>query len=198
MSSDIGIGKIIREQRFQDAIHIAVAPIQAAHIMKPGDHVTVLEGKAFSLFSGHPPLGVVDPFLTHSVLEGEWFYLFLFPGSISSLRHAWTHPKLDVPAHSPSHYEPAPDAAISEKWLRSYAEKVNPSIWHGLDGKNGDPELAYRVLLEGLIDGKLVYHGIDMHDIGDLIDGEELRKHAEIVLRQPINYEDFEYFSCTC
>jgi hypothetical protein len=38
------------------------------------------------------PIGVVDPFLVKPVEPGQRFWLFLYPGSITGLRHVWSHP----------------------------------------------------------------------------------------------------------
>jgi hypothetical protein len=193
MSGDIGIGKIIREERHRDAIHIAVAPVEALYELKPGERVGLLDGKAISSTIVES-VGIVDPFLTHTVLPGQVFYLFLFlfPGTITSLRHEWVHPAFDeVPASVKP--DMTKEKASSEKWLREYARRVNPYIHE----ENGEDE-AYQTLMDGMSSGKLVYHGKDMHDRSELIDAEELRHHAEIVLGRKINYDDFEYFSCTC
>lgn len=191
MSGDIGIGKIIREERHRDAIHIAVAPVEALCELAPGERVEIHGGEAIGAFDGDA-VGIVDPFLTHKVLPGQVFYLFLFPGTITSLRHAWVHPAFDgVPASVTP--DMTKEKSESEKWLRAYAMRVNPYIYE----EHGEDE-AYQTLMDDMSSGKLTYHGKDMHGRGDLIDGDELRHHAEIVLGRRINYDDFEYFSCTC
>ncbi len=45
---------------------------------------------------GRKAVGIVDPFLQRSVLQGQRFYLCLFPGTVTSLRHVWTHPALEI------------------------------------------------------------------------------------------------------
>lgn len=87
--SKLGIGKPITSEQHRDAIHVAVAPVRAAHILKPGDHVGLNEKQEAVTFA--KPIGIVDPFLMETVQQGNQFWLFLYPGSITSLRHEWEH-----------------------------------------------------------------------------------------------------------
>lgn len=78
----------------RDAVHIAVAPVVAAEELAPGRRVGLREDGLAS--GGEEPIGVVDPFREAPVLPGQLFWLFLFPGTITSLRHVWTHPAFRV------------------------------------------------------------------------------------------------------
>ena len=84
------LGKLIEGNVPRDAIHIAVAPVVAAELLQPGAHVGLVAGRASEL--AKPLIGVVDPFLKRAVAEGQQFYLFLYQGTITSLRHEWVHP----------------------------------------------------------------------------------------------------------
>lgn len=111
--SDIGIGKLIEQGRERDSIHVAVAPVVAGEKLAPGDHVGFIgEGIVGEC---EKPIGIVDPFLKGIVRKDQRFYLFLYPGSISSLRHDWTHPAFP----GVSHHEGA-----AKDWLTSYARRV--------------------------------------------------------------------------
>lgn len=195
MNGDIGIGKLITEERGRDAIHVAVAPVTAACVLEVGTHVSIdSDGKACL---GSHPIGIVDPFLKRSVKTGERFYLFLYPGSITSLRHEWIHPAFGEVQATPA--PPADQKAVSEAWLREYAKKVNPYYAEGgyYYEKTGR-DTSYEMLMEDLRGITITYHGIDMHSRSELIDEEELRHHASIVLGRPVNFDYFEYFSCSC
>lgn len=93
-----GIGKLIGEGEvaLRDAVHVALAPVEADCEMAPGDRVFLRDGKAIAWCddSDPAPIGIVDPFLDqrHNVQKGQRFWLFLFPGTITGLRHQWTHP----------------------------------------------------------------------------------------------------------
>jgi hypothetical protein len=88
------IGELCTDDARRDAIHFAVAPVEAATDLRPGEYVGVTQGRA----SPHAtPVGIVDPFFQGQVKKGQRFWLFLYPNTITSLRHVWTHP-----AFSPS------------------------------------------------------------------------------------------------
>ena len=88
------LGTKISEGEQRDAVHVAVLPVEAAHPMHPGDHVGLLNGKAS--FDAKEQVGIVDPFLSSRVQPGECFWLMLYPRTITSLRHEWTHPAIAV------------------------------------------------------------------------------------------------------
>lgn len=94
MSGDIGIGRLIDGHANRDAIHVAVCPVVAKKSLKPGQHAGFIEGSTEAVIDAEPSkcVGIIDPFLTSEVRCGQWCYLFLYPGSITSLRHEWTHP----------------------------------------------------------------------------------------------------------
>ncbi len=84
------LGQLPGEHERRDAIHIAIAPVIAAEMLQPGEHVGPLVTGRFCGVSD--PIGIVDPFLSDPVEEGQTFWLLLYPGTITSLRHSWTHP----------------------------------------------------------------------------------------------------------
>lgn len=95
------VGQLIETEEYRDAIHVAIAPMVANTALFPGQQVGITpQGKASG--SVEPKTGIVDPFLEHRVLAGQRFWLFLFPNTVTSLRHEWTHPAFDgAPAMPP-------------------------------------------------------------------------------------------------
>ena len=61
----------------RDAVHIAIIPMVATRTLQPGQHLK---------------FGIVDPYLEQPVEPNEVYYLFLYPNSVTSLRHVWEHP----------------------------------------------------------------------------------------------------------
>ena len=84
------IGRLITDPLAgRDAVHVAIAPTTAACELRPGQHVDQ-HGRPEG--PGAVPVGIVDPFLREPVAAGQRFWLFLYPNTVTSLRHEWTHP----------------------------------------------------------------------------------------------------------
>lgn len=183
MSNELQLGKIIDAKQKRDAVHVAIAPVVASKVLFPGQSIGFL-GKSQELVTDMSnPVGIVDPFLKGSVQVDQRFWMWLFPGTVTSLRHAWSHPMFDDE-------RPEVDLDIegSKKWLRDYSRRVSPYE---------DEETAYKTLVDGLRGGELFYHGADLHSQSDVEDPDELKKHAKIVLGIDINWADFS-FHCSC
>lgn len=125
---DLEIGKLISGIAEKDAIHVAIAPVIAGKVLHPGEHVGIVNGMAKST---DKPIGIVDPFLpTGSVVKkGQRFWLMLYPGTISSLRHHWIHaslPEDDLPKNTLELFLKSPESQNdkSKKWLEDFASEV--------------------------------------------------------------------------
>jgi len=90
--SDLKLGQIITGAAARDAIHVAVAPVEAGENLAVGQRVCLVNNVAVPEFVDNTAVGIVDPFLPSQVRVGQTFWLFLFPGTITALRHEWTHP----------------------------------------------------------------------------------------------------------
>jgi hypothetical protein len=118
------IGKLLTGSEGRDAIHFAVAPVTAGETVYPGQHVAVENGERI-VANGKAATGIVDPFLKGPVYEGQRCWLFLYPNTITALRHNWTHPAFPA--------TPTSTMSESENWLREYAEKWGFGYEHLLD-----------------------------------------------------------------
>lgn len=115
------LGEFIGSHRNRDAIHVAIAPVVAGCSLKPGQAIEMKEGEPGTVVaSKYSGFGIVDPFLWRGPEPGERFYAVLYPNSVTSLRHEWSHD--DFPAEGAS-----PDDHDAEVRLREYARDQDVS-----------------------------------------------------------------------
>jgi N-acyl-D-aspartate/D-glutamate deacylase len=74
----------------RDAVHVAIITTGVNVRCFPGQHVGVTAGLADP--DASVKVGIIDPFLKDSVFPGEVCFLWLYPGTITSLTHHWSHP----------------------------------------------------------------------------------------------------------
>lgn len=111
--SNLKLGQLIETEEFSDAIHVAVAPVTAGEKLSPGDHIGFLPDGTVGETTSN--IGIVDPFLRKAIKKGDKFWLFLYPNTVTGLRHCWAHPAFDKKS------EPISDKSFSEKWMRQWA-----------------------------------------------------------------------------
>lgn len=167
------LGQIIKDTQHKDAIHIAVAPLVAAEPLHPGQHVGIV---AKGAGQSESPIGVVDPYLKETVQKGQKFWLFLYPGSITALRHEWTHPAF---------HNETPVQSASEAWLRTFAV---------------DAGISYEDLLEGaaayVSDGEYLCQGERWEGFST---PAEFWDHYEAVTGTKVSGRDRgSFFTCSC
>lgn len=133
------VGKLLDESAQRDAIHMALAPVISGENtpLPPGTHVSVIDGDRAVIHGGQRPIGIVDPFLPGPVLKGERFWLWLYPDTITSLRHQWTHPAFgEVPNARHPNYE------VSRKWLEDFGRRMDYGYQDGWTGISFDDVVA--------------------------------------------------------
>lgn len=88
-----------------------MAPVVANERLFNAQHIGFVKGSTERVTAGITTtyLGIVDPFLKRPVEAGERFWMFLYPNTITSLRHDWIHPTFEQTG--------------SELWLRQYADR---------------------------------------------------------------------------
>lgn len=117
----------------------------------------------------------------YEIQKGQRFWVFMFPNTITGLRHDWTHPALTVS-------QPKNE---SEAWLRGFADKLN-FRWDELLQAANDRDSG----------GYVTAYGIDLHSVTELDPGDEelFWHHMGILLKKEFS-EDFRKnfgWSCTC
>lgn len=181
------IGTIIDETAGRDAIHMAVEPVVAGVDLWPGSPVRLIEGEAFRS-ADSAAVGIVDPFLPHDhPRKGERFWLVLYPRTITSLRHVWSHP--DFPG-TEVRSEAAPEidpVEHSKKWIETFAAKIDQTVNRLME--------AADLWVE---DEEYTYDNSERYK-NHWDEFPEFWKHYEIVTgRAPRPSERNSFFTCSC
>jgi hypothetical protein len=189
------VGKLAPADAGRDAIHVAVAPVVAAEQLYPGQHVGLnAEGEADGTSAR---VGVVDPYYTDRIFKGERFFLFLYPGSISSLRHVWEHAAFAVEGAVP--VAALDDKAASEQWLRAFAKVSDCPSYDVLIAAAAGKDVAANSEYHSTAyenDGEfLTFYGRDAH--GEI--PPEFWHHVEVATGVKIpSSKRAPFFSCSC
>ncbi len=169
---DVKLGQLITDDQQRDAIHIAVVPVTASERLSPGEHIDVNGSSEGEL------IGIVDPFLCKRVRAGQKFFMLLYPGTITSLRHEWTHPAFSEKGRTIN-----PEDSASKKWIREFAEG------HGED---------YETMMRAARD--YIQHN-DYFSRGGRFEGErvpdEFWDHYQVITGEVVENQG-SFFSCSC
>lgn len=122
-TENLKLGEIIEGEQHRDAIHVAVAPATAGHTLGPGWHVGFRPDG--SVGDSDTPIGIVDPYLKTQITKGQRFWLFLYPNTVTGMRHHWQHPAFaeSAPPPQPTQAVSSPSREESHKWLADFAER---------------------------------------------------------------------------
>ena len=179
-AGEVFLGKLINSEQCRDAIHVAIAPVVADEKLAPGQDIGFVDAvNVDRVGMSDTPIGIVDPFLKNMVFPGQKFWMLLYPNTITSLRHDWTHPAFEQPERSDS-----------EGWLREFSERAG---------------LAYDRMIEIVteyIDSGDPWVEIDSERARDAwyaVDQSEFWHHFQNVtgIKKP-NHDWDAPFSCSC
>ena len=177
------IGTVLPGALDRDAIHIPVIAVQASIKLSPGQHVG-LSGDDCN------PVGIVDPYLTNVVNIGEYFWLMVYPRTITSLRHIWTHPNIPEDKTTRVTFKSIDldkqhAKQEAEKWVREYAESIGLSYTLLMDGAKDYIDHDYSISYGGLLEG--------------VSTDPKFWDNYEIILDCKVNINKKDsFFSCSC
>lgn len=130
------LGTIITESEKRDAIHVAVEPVKAGHNLLPGQHVGIANGLAYG--NVDKKLGIVDPFIIGPILEGQYFWLLVYPRQITSLRHVWEHPDFSEEEEKENietkEYILEEKQKLAREWIETWASDIGSSYNEVMNG----------------------------------------------------------------
>lgn len=181
-ASNLGLGTILDKNSpnvRRDAVHVAVNPITATQRLRRGQRIKVVNVvETIPSKADEDYTGIVDPYLDKPVVnEGETFYLWLKPGSITSLVHSWTHKDLDADTVVESPKEK------STKWIEGYAKTL---------GFSGDALITYA-------DSYLKFGNYVNTGEMQLYLDDEFWDHYEVVTGNKVDENKrYSFFTCSC
>ena len=121
----------------RDAVHVACISGQAQERLQPGQHVGYKNGVITTVGD---KIGIIDPFIIGPIKFGERCWIFIYPRTVTGLRHAWEHPDIkskesDVeedPKWDPS--KPWESPAGAAEYIAREAINVGVSVPRLMDG----------------------------------------------------------------
>lgn len=128
MSEGLKLGQVLGDETERDAFHVAVAPVIAAEKLAPGQTIGFVEGSTerveavVGAAEKERAIGIVDPFLKRLVFPDQRFYLWLFPNTVTGMRHHWQHPAFVE--RKPDNGVSPESKAAAEAWLRDFAGSI--------------------------------------------------------------------------
>lgn len=190
--SEPKIGKLIDDVNAQrDAVHVAIIPLIAGEELRIGSKIKLKFGSTDialdASYNAEDAIGIVDPFLdsekAYYIEKGQRFYGFLFPGTVTGMRHHWQHPKFEN-IQVPQNEHEAWLRDFCDRWNFDYHELIRAAI--GLD----DPEWRY-----------VVAQGRDLHTREELGEDYDLFWHHFEALAGEKFDDDHKkamQWSCSC
>lgn len=182
---DVNLGQLItRDIAERDAVHVAVFPALAAEMLAPGVPVKFDQnGRAIECGrDDRQSVGIVDPFLTEQVIRaGQRFWVFLYPNTVTGMRHHWCHPVFDRETPTDELRERA------AQWLRAFAAETAMSM--------------EEIITEASTYDGCIYTGDnDVSSLGELVDPEEFWTNLEIYTGRTFNaaHRGSLGFRCAC
>lgn len=182
MSSDVKLGELLKFPQSRDAIHVAVYPVVADKTLQPGQHIGLIDNERAS--DTVKTLGIVDPFLKTAVKKDERFWMFLYPNTVTSMRHHWNHPNFPDTDNTS-------DAEFSRKWMIDWVIRNMPKGYYDDDEKEYTEQEALDV---GIRCGHTLCVG--PHESAREHIDSEWWGHWERITGCNGNREG--YFSCSC
>lgn len=180
------IGKLIDGPVQRDAIHVAIVPVVAAEVLVSGQDIGFVRKDIVHVGVVDSPIGIVDPFLKiEHVSKGKRFWMFMYPNTITSMRHDWAHPAF-LSVLDDSQKPLGLDYVRSREWLEVFAaENGNMTFEETLDAARDWVERRRRKHEGGRFESSYA--------------GDEFWNHFEKVTEQKVAENDRgSFFSCSC
>jgi hypothetical protein len=185
------LGEILPSDPGRDAIHLATYAVTSDERLFPGQHIGFVGEKVSA--KAEKLIGIVDPFLPAGAYPGQMFWMLLYPRTITSLRHSWTHPAFEaepvVPLSIPAPSNDPKNA--SHSWIVDFADRSG---------------ISYRTLMDAAKQWIVTHDGNwsgEYLNLGGLLEGQvvpdEFWEHYEEVTGETVEEKKRgSFFTCSC
>ena len=173
------------EKVAKDAIHIAILPvIVGLDYVHPGQAAKVSsfnkEADLFELGEIGKNIGIINPFMEKGrIMEGDRVYIFLYPNTVTSLRHDWEFEGLETIRKIGQ-----PTLEASKLYIEMIAE---------------DMDMDYQELMDATEDS--IDYG-NYYSVGSNEDArlpDEFWAHYELITGRIVPADKrYSFFSCSC
>ena len=104
-------------------------PAVAEGTLYPAQRVSIYmrNGKCLALASGDEGFGICDPFRTGAIPPGAMLWVMLDPGTITDMRHHWSHPDIPDDESAVTRERIENEAGVAEAWMRGFAKDIGLS-----------------------------------------------------------------------
>lgn len=193
------MGKILPDEipvGTRDAVHVAVLAATAGETLWAMGDVSYENGIACT---EGKHIGIVDPFLDGKVKRGQKFWLFLYPRTITGLKHVWEHP--DVAGVQQEYFPTPVKKARSEADVTAARDEAVEYLhqWagnHGVEYTSMMRKIKECINDEGELDD---YINLGTGSSKEIDDPEEFWTNVGLVLNVDIKDKtQITYFSCSC
>lgn len=186
MADVFPLGKVLYDRlNERDAIHVALIVLPAGEQLARGEFVELKNGKAVKAAHRSTAIGIVDPFLREDAWEGSNVAVCLFPNTVTSLRHQWTHPAFDADITK----------SASEAWVRQFAEELDQTYSRLMDAAH----TWYYSVKDGERLGEYTYDNSETYKSVEKPKWPLFWKHFEILTGHKVpDGQDESFFTCSC
>lgn len=193
------LGLIHQFDEPRDAIHIAVIAVTAAMHLEAGDHIKLVDNKAYACEPYEGP-GIADPFIIGTIQPNDKFWLVIYPRKITSLRHVWSHPDIPEEVMNPTGVTVSPDAYME---ARALLGDPIPLAMKQMREDADEMEVSYEWLMgacEDAYNGDGYQYHPDDRGKGEGMDvPNRVHDNYRIIMKidDSVKKEDW-YFTCSC
>lgn len=203
MAEQPELGVILTGNEGRDAVHIAIAPVIASHRLAPGSHVGFVTGSTIEVTaSADETIGIIDPLLQRHIAKGERCWLWLYPKSITTLRHVWSHPAFKEETSELATLEQ--DGVIVREQITGIATRERIAAIERLTSfaKNDCCGASYQELIDAannwLDNGEHWYGPNHAFSGGESIYSEFWNDYETATGRRVMSRNREDFFTCSC